>query len=555
MCDPLYRLAIAGGLLGALAFNPIPWDYFDPAHQRPWLATLAQATEWLRILIPLAPLLLFLALRGATTAGAGARRMFVGSWVLYFGALNWLCSLIAYNPLAPVGVMIMAGYMAAFPALGAWVARRWCWPKSIHAQFWSFGALWIFGEYLRTLGRLGAPLAELGHAWAPVPELIRIAAGLGELGVTLTVLLLAWLLMLALMATDKMHRFEGERPTKRVWIYAGVAVAVWGGFTYAALPLFSAGKRAPRSLTVTLLQPNIDQPTKFESYANPDPRVQAGLQEKMTRIQEDMLTTTSASPLPQLIIFPESSFTQPEFNLDGVLHERIARLARRTQAALLVGGNRFVPKGGEDYEIYNSMYLVRGNGDWDARVYDKLRLVPFGEDIPYLDLIPGVRDLVGVGSFNIGREQTVFTLDSATTGGLPLRFGGLICFESTFASMARGLARKGVDFIAVVTNDGWYGLSAGAAQHHHLSQLRAVETGCWILRCANTGISSFIDPQGRVVDSLGLMRKGLLERQINFTTLPGRTLFTRCGHGWLWLPALWLACSIRRTRRERKEQR
>ena len=131
----------------------------------------------------------------------------------------------------------------------------------------------------------------------------------------------------------------------------------------------------------------------------------------------------------------------------------------------------------------------------------------------------------------------------------PLRFGALICFESTFSSMARRFAASGADFLVVITNDAWYGLSAGAAAHHNLSLLRAVETRRYVLRCANTGISSIIAPTGRILATLGLGQSGILRATITPKTDYCATLFTRFGNAWLVLPALLLALAAWRKRK------
>jgi apolipoprotein N-acyltransferase len=293
--------------------------------------------------------------------------------------------------------------------------------------------------------------------------------------------------------------------------------------------------------------------TKLASYAYPDEAVQRDLQNRMARLQEDMVAEHAVNDW-DLLILPESSFTEPDIASNPVVRERISGLARAAGCDMLVGGNRDLSTEARS-EVYNSSFLVHGDGQWDAAHYDKMRLVPFGESLPYFDMIPGFQEhVVGIGSFNEGRSQTIFTTRGRGGEKSPVAFGVLICFESTFSSLARGLARAGAEFLVVQTNDAWYGLSAGAAQHHHLSQLRAVETGRWVLRCANTGISSIIAPSGRLVASLPLGRRGLLRHAIGLPENPAATPYCLIGNFWLSAPALLLlaglALSVRNARRE-----
>jgi apolipoprotein N-acyltransferase len=196
---------------------------------------------------------------------------------------------------------------------------------------------------------------------------------------------------------------------------------------------------------------------------------------------------------------------------------------------MLIGATRDLTPRGRD-EIYNSSYLLNAQGEY-VDYYDKMRLVPFGEALPYFNAIPGLQSVVGIGEFDEGCHATLFPVRGR-------KFGALICFESTFSQMARMFANAGADFLVVITNDAWYGRSAGAAHHHHLSLLRAVETRRWIARCANTGISSVIAPDGRALLSLPLERRDLLEGVLLLPATPPVTFFMHHGNRWLALPAL-----------------
>lgn len=539
--------ALAGGLAGALAFNPVA----------------------LRPLIVLAPLGCFLAVRWAPSPRGAMLRAWAFGWVYYFGALHWLLTVSNWaepHILGVFGVALLGVYLGAYPALAGFALRQWFWTRCASLQFALFGSLWLLTEWFRTLGRLAVPLAELGHAWATVPWAIQIAQWLGELGVTFEVLYLAGVIFLAgrwwalRRSPDQAAVAVARRRLGRVVPALAVVAVLWS--VVSALSLRGWDKRihdtlyAPgaKLINVGLVQPNIPQDLKLNSY-NPDvdETTRAQLQQQIRERTEAMLQAYAKGQY-QLILLPETAYTELDFNLNMPLRNRVGEMVRKAGADVLVSASRLVNPTGrpDDYEFYNTAFFVHKDGSFDQAFYDKMRLVPFGESLPYFDMIPGMQSFVGIGSFNEGKSQTLFTSSGQ-------KFGVLICFESTFSSMARGLARTGAAFLTVVTNDAWYGMSAGASSHHDLSLLRAVETRRWLLRCANTGISSIITPAGRIAEyqtpqgaltaTLALGKQGFVQGSIAPSVYTGQTLFTRLGNAWMLAPALLLLAGLMRRRR------
>ena len=288
---------------------------------------------------------------------------------------------------------------------------------------------------------------------------------------------------------------------------------------------FSAGEaEGARALRVGLLQPNVEQMVKLASYIHPDRSVQQALQEQIMAKQERLAVGFGGDRL-DLLVLPETSFTQNDFMAREDARERAWGMAARAGADMLFSADRIIDTPME-YTVFNTAYMVTAGGEF-TDFYDKMRLVPFGESMPYFDKIPGIKALVDIGTFGEGTRATQF----ATHG---LKFGTMICFESTFSQMGRRFAREGADFLTVVTNDAWYGMSAGPAMHYRVSLLRAVETRRWVVRCANTGISAFIDPQGREQQRLELGQEGTLAQTIVIPREAPVTLFMRMGNMWLW---------------------
>jgi apolipoprotein N-acyltransferase len=209
-----------------------------------------------------------------------------------------------------------------------------------------------------------------------------------------------------------------------------------------------------------------------------------------------------AHPEAQLVVWPETAVWRIPEGVDGVLEGR----------PLLTGLNLFGPNRAVLYQ--------------EGRIlahYDKTRLVPFGERFPFREALGGVYAFffraMGLGE----------VLDR--TPGKDLRplgpYGVMICYESVFPSVARGLARSGAEVLVLLTNDAWYGPSYGGRQHFALGRLRAVETGRWLLRAGNDGITASVDPYGRVVAAIPPHREGFLLAP--YALLSGETPYVRLG--------------------------
>lgn len=238
----------------------------------------------------------------------------------------------------------------------------------------------------------------------------------------------------------------------------------------------------PRIVRVALTQGNIPQSVKWEAVAR----------EKILEIYQK-LTELSSYDQPDIIIWPEAAYPG-YFNRDYE-QIRILELVRKIGVPVLVGS----PHWGGDDRAFNSAYLIGADGDVKQR-YDKIRLVPFGEYVPLGPLLAWLKPMaetLGVSDFSAGKDFTVFQ----TMNG-EVSFSSLICFEDTFPVLAREFTRRGADFLAVITNDAWFGPTSAGYQHEQASIFRAIENGVPVVRAANTGVSSFISARGQVLSRL-----------------------------------------------------
>jgi apolipoprotein N-acyltransferase len=223
-------------------------------------------------------------------------------------------------------------------------------------------------------------------------------------------------------------------------------------------------------------------------------------------------------------VLPESP-APLSYQGDAPYREVLRGLARRFTLGLIFNNTRFAGRE-ESAEYYNSAYFLSAAGE-EAGRYDKTHLVPFGEYVPLARLFFFAQ--------SITKDVSAFTPGSALApvvlGGHAI--GGIICFESIFPDIARGLVRGGGELLVNLTNDAWYGATAAPRQHLAMARWRAVENRRYLLRAANSGISAVIAPSGRIESATPLFTRGVCVGRFAF--LSERSLYTRRGDAFAWL--------------------
>ena len=275
------------------------------------------------------------------------------------------------------------------------------------------------------------------------------------------------------------------------------------------------GSSGRRHLRIALVQGNIPQAIKWETVAR----------EKIIEIYTK-LTALAGFDQPHLVIWPEAAYPG-YFNRDrdaAVIQNTVKKIG----VPLVVGS----PHWESEALVYNSAYLLSSDGEVKAR-YDKQYLVPFGEYVPLKPVFGWLEPLaysLGVSDFSAGHKPVLFKILNGEVA-----FSTLICFEDVFSGLARAAVQEGADFLAVITNDAWFGNSAAPYQHLQASIFRAIENSVPVVRAANTGVSAFISSTGKVLgrvhDSKGkdifVTGKQTLDLPLN-----GRTTSYQRG-GWL----------------------
>src|SRR5438477_6755685 len=273
---------------------------------------------------------------------------------------------------------------------------------------------------------------------------------------------------------------------------------------------------ATRPLHVALVQASVPRAEKFDlSYKQK-------IFEKFHRFSKIALTST---PAIDLLVWPESALPTPVLE-DQQTFDFVSGLAASTGVDILLGVIDAPPEGG----VYNAALLFQP--DQPVQLYHKVHLVPFGEYVPLRHSFPLFAKIAGdqvPEDFDVGHEFTVFQL-SKNHG----RVASLICFEDTIGELTRQFVLRGADFLANVTNDGWFLRSAGSRQHLANAVFRCVETRRPMVRAANTGVTCFVNEFGRVTQVLrddqgSIFEEGTLIGEVNIAAEPRLTFYAQHG--------------------------
>jgi apolipoprotein N-acyltransferase len=367
---------------------------------------------------------------------------------------------------------------------------------------WMAPFLWVGLEYVRSFLLSGFPWESLGYSQFDWLQLIQISDMFGVYGVSALIVAVNTLFF-------ELLKQIGEKKALP-WTASAVVVLFFGatlGYGAWRIKRIDESATLAPSLAVALVQGNIDQARKW------DP----SFQEETLRRYEG-LTRTTWRDRPNLTIWPETAL--PFYFLrDQVLADQVIALVREAKSHFVLGSPSF-ETAGDEVRYFNSAYLVGPDGAVLGR-YDKVHLVPYGEYVPLRRFFPFLGKIVeAVGDFEVGSAGRVLSWE----GG---RLGVLICFEVIFPGLARSLTAKGAQLLVNITNDAWFGKSSAPYQHLSMAVFRAVENRRTLARAANTGISAFVDPVGRILDETPLFEEAVRTRSVPI--MEERPLYTRWG--------------------------
>lgn len=427
---------------------------------------------------------------------------------LYWIGYAFLVDASTFGWLLPFAVCGLPAYLALYTAAGFALARA-VWPRGV-LRILALAVALTVSEWLRGHLLSGFPWNAFGYALTEPLALAQTASLIGLWGLTF--------LSVAIFAAPAVL-IDSRNQTRRPWLAPTAALLVLVAMgVYGAARLSQHPTETVPDVRLRIMQPNLQQDERFNYSAK------AAVMQKYLALSDRATGPQSTGVRDAtILIWPESAF--PFFlTREGDAMAQIAELLPKG-TVLITGAVRApdVPPGTPITRAYNSIYLIGDDGGI-LSVYDKLHLVPFGEYLPFQDLMEklGFEQLTKVrGGFIPGTRRRTIAVPRA------LRMLPLICYEAIFPSDAMtGDDRPG--WIVNLTNDGWFGISTGPYQHLQQARLRAVEQGLPLVRAANTGISAVVDPLGRIVAQLELGREGVLDSSLPAAIPP--TLYARTGN-------------------------
>jgi apolipoprotein N-acyltransferase len=422
----------------------------------------------------------------------------------FVGTIYWTGSVLVqfgnlHVVIASLGMLLLAAYLAIYPAVTAVVVSRLIARLGVRALFFAPFA-WVATEFARGHVFGGFPWVPLGNSQVTVLPVAQLASVLGVYGLSALVAYVNATVAFALLTTG--------RP--RINALAAAALVVmgigaWGTWRVADGSLTRQGE----PIQVGLIQGNIAQEDKWKPS-----------EARRIFTTYVAMTRDAVRRGAEYVIWPESStpFSFEDPNDNPAADAMVRELARETRVPMLFGSDQVIRSATP--ELYNAAFLITPEGR-TAAVYRKVHLVPFGEFFPLQRWITFVAPLVErFAPFSAGDGPVMLPVGSH-------RASTAICYEVVFPELTRAAVLAGSELLTTVTNDGWYGYSSAPYQHFELASMRAIEHGRYLARAANTGISGVVDPYGRLVAKSGIFEQVTVIAQARFLT--NRTIYAQIG--------------------------
>jgi len=454
-------LSLASWVLLAFCFPPYPLGPGALIFLAPWFYVLKTASK--------------------KTALASS---YLGAFVFNAISIYWLYHVGDVAPPALIfsGLFLSVAFLSLFALLCAYVFIKLPNP-------FLFPFFWAGIEVLRAKGDMSFPWLSLGLVFGNSIELMQSYALFGVFGCSAIIIATNMCLATAIL-----------KKKKRLGL---VPLALAIIFYIGGSGILADEKTDSDTLKVAVVQPSIHQTKKWSRKY---------FDSVMTQTW-DLFETLEPDSVG-LILFPETAI--PDYiNSRLTEAEFLEDYAQKNNSAIVIGALNRVwnpeSKRKRKYDIYNSAFLF-GFGE-PVPEYSKMHLVPFSEKIPFDNIFPVINYVdLGGGEFSPGDSLSIWQ---------PGNFSPLICYEAIYGNILRDAKRKGAKFIANITNDGWFYKSIAPYQHFNLVRAHAVENGIGVVRAANTGISAFILPNGKILE-----KTELFEQRIIVQNIPLETYFT-----------------------------
>ena len=412
-----------------------------------------------------------------------------------FGGLHILLSVCA--------LILLCLYLSLYPALFACALKKLAPSPAIMPL--AGACIWTGLEFVRTHLFTGFPWGVLGYSQYADRFLVQMADVTGVLGISFVLVLCNTLISTVWIQITAGSSLMGRHLFLRIYLcvsYTFFILAAAYVYGILRIPRVTQQMAAAPKPVFAVVQGNIRQDQKWSQAFR-----------RATIEKYGNMSLEAARLKPDLIIWPETALPF-YYGHDLDLSNQVDQYIRRAKTHFLMGSPA-VDTTGDPVRYFNRVFMLN-QLSVPVGTYDKTHLVPFGEYVPFQDLLFFIEKLTEqAGNFSRG-----------DTGFVPLAFknhktGVLVCFEILFPAISRQFVINGADILTTITNDAWFGRTSAPAQHFSLAVLRAVENRRSVVRAANTGISGFIDPLGQVSGATQLFTDA-----VDVRSLPALTFFT-----------------------------
>lgn len=368
-----------------------------------------------------------------------------------------------------------------------------------------FSALWIVFEWSSTLGWTGVPWGRLCIGQSEYLPVLQSASLFGSYFVSFLILIVNGVLAYAIINC---------RIPKRAILSALLAAVIVLSNILLGIGLMNKKDAERTTVKVAAIQGNVDMDAK------------GGMTNELMRVYGEM-TREAVADGAEIVVWPESIFPY-RMNRYSLLENFVCDLAAECDNTLIIGALY----DGKNGKTYNTLYMVTPDGQISDTLYHKRHLVPFGEYVPmrelFMTLIPPLAEIAVLDDdITPGTETALFETEWG-------KLGGLICFDSIYEELTRVSVKDGANLMLLPSNDSWwFSTSVETYQNETQAKLRAIESGRYLVRAGNTGISSIITEHGEHKAWLAPETKGIAISEVEMCT--ETTLYTRIGNLFVYL--------------------
>ncbi len=500
-------------------------------------------------------------------------RLIYLAFFIYCGGANWWISswraeTDPYLMISGIVVWIFHPFFFFIP-LAVFNSLR----KKLGAStaLWLFPFIWTAAEWIHSLSELSYPWLTIGYSQIPNLTWLQFVDITGVWGASFVIALTNVIFLKLILNYKAMGKERFFKDKVAVPLFISLLLIIILPYIYGTVRIGKFNHndliKNNKHLNIGLIQPNINPWSKWQEspigQIRIHQKIQDSLRKAVRKLDICLWSETTILYLGQNINFGHDfSFLQRWVDRQGtaILTGFADYKFYNSKSEATVSSKVWAADSNKYYDSFNSAIILNPSDSTDElQVYHKMKLTPFAERIPHLEIFGFASSFlswgVGISAWGIGTRQKNLLYYSR---GDTVKIAPIICIESIYPGFVKNFTDLGAEILAVITNDAWYDYTTGPEQHFQIAAMRAIENKRYIARCANTGVTGFISPTGRAFFRLPQYKR--LGIAATIPILHGKTIYVEYGD---WLPvgcfvliilaylSLFIKVSSKRSRRKR----